>query len=379
MDRASTPVPTTALPSRQNTPLHGKLFGHTSSSSVSSLGNTKTPQASHDSSSDSSDSSDDTNASTSIYYESENDTRGRNPTPVLPTLLRRRSSLSASSSRRSSISEAGFAKSPTMEEWNGGGGGRSRRPSLLSTPSRDTLVQPSPRDLSRDPFLSRITTSGEAIHPGLRRDSFNRGDFQAPRDSNSPYASRDSHSPFHSRDNFHPRDPPITPSIGSPSLAATSPAESPLLPEMAIRMVSANNRKNMKPKPKSFLRISRDLVEENAPLDSEMRHESAITCALREDAVEESGMARDTAVLPARDVPYPNYIDYFEHVIDEHSDSDTARPKRKRVAGDYDPVLKRRAVSPGLSSPIMSASPTGAKRSNRQVQDTSEEIQRMTL
>lgn len=144
-------------------------------------------------------------------------------------------------------------------------------------------------------------------------------------------------------------------------------------------MVSANNRKNMKPKPKSFLRISRDLVEENAPLDSEMRHESAITCALREDAVEESGMARDTAVLPARDVPYPNYIDYFEHVIDEHSDSDTARPKRKRVAGDYDPVLKRRAVSPGLSSPIMSASPTGAKRSNRQVQDTSEEIQRMTL
>ncbi|KAG5354826.1 hypothetical protein CJU89_6620 [Yarrowia sp. B02] len=374
MDRASTPTP--GLPSRQNTPLHGKLFGHTSSSSVSSLGNTK--PVSHESSSDSSD-SDDTNASTSIYYESENDTRGRNPTPVLPTLLRRRSSLSANSSRRSSISE--FAKSPTMEEW----GPRSRRPSLLSTPSRDPLVQSrdfaqaslQTRDLSRDPFLSRINTSSDASTTVPRRDSFSRNDFAAPRDSFSSFppsrdsfVSRDSNSPFASR------DPPITPSIGSPSLAATSPADSPLLPEMAIRMVS-NNRKNMKPKPKSFLRISRDLVEENAPLDCEMRHESAITCALREDAVEESGMSRDP-VLPSRDVPYPNYVDYFEHVIDEHSDSDTARPKRKRV-GDYDGVLKRRAVSPGLSSPIMSASPTGAKRSNRQVQDTSEEIQRMSL
>lgn len=204
--------------------------------------------------------------------------------------------------------------------------------------------------------------------------------------------------------------PPTAPSLGSPALSALSNDSDAASPTPPPPRLVTQTRKSMKPKPKSFLRITRDLQEEGAPLDSEMRHEAAITCALREDESEHqqnqhhqknkspelvpSAWASRSAGLPPVDTTAQDECFRFDEEVQSDADwmaahhqppvmDDSKQQKRKAaiMQDSFEPsVLKRRAVSPGLSSPILSGSPSsvGAMR-NKQVQDTSDEMHKLSI
>jgi hypothetical protein len=157
--------------------------------------------------------------------------------------------------------------------------------------------------------------------------------------------------------------------------------------EPAIRQVQSNS-KSLRPKARNFLRISRDLQEEMAPLDYEIRREAEITMAMRDG---------DETSDPRPTYTNPNLHKAFRQNTIATSDTDDSdivptspqsKPsgilKRKAAIVDESVdsnTLKRRAVSPGVSSPII-GSPTniGAKHSSmKQVQDTSEGFQNMSL
>ncbi|CAN6645687.1 hypothetical protein TRVA0_021S01024 [Trichomonascus vanleenenianus] len=193
-------------------------------------------------------------------------------------------------------------------------------------------------------------------------------------------------------------------------------------PRAAIRQLKTSS-KALKPKVKSFLRISRDLREELSPLDYEIKREAEVTSALRDD--------EDTE--PSLKFPPPvHHSPFLEEEINkprqrrqskpfvlrsyggfggpsDTDDSDINVPlspsasissnasvqnyskglKRKAtLVEESEPtVLKRRAVSPGLSSPIVGGNsspaatpgPISKRASLKQMQDASEGFQNMTL
>lgn len=171
----------------------------------------------------------------------------------------------------------------------------------------------------------------------------------------------------------------------------------------AIRHVQSNV-KALRPKAKNFLRISRDLQEEMAPLDYEIKRESEITNALRE--YDDETDPRQAYILPHQ--PGTNGYEEYDKTtlhskanvfrdsyMNDTDDSDAVAPsspkapmalKRKAAIVDESMdsnTLKRRAVSPGIGSPSSTSSSTtniGSKHNSlKQVQDTSDGFQNMSL
>lgn len=156
--------------------------------------------------------------------------------------------------------------------------------------------------------------------------------------------------------------------------------------EPAIRQVQSNSR-SLRPKAKNFLRISRDLQEEMAPLDYEIRREAEITIAMRDG--DETSDPRPTYTNPNlhkafRQTTATSDTDDSDIIPSSPQSKPSGVLKRKAAIVDEtvdSNTLKRRAVSPGVSSPII-GSPTniGAKHTSmKQVQDTSEGFQNMSL
>lgn len=199
----------------------------------------------------------------------------------------------------------------------------------------------------------------------------------------------------------------------------------------------------LRPKLKSFMRVSQDLQDEMAPLDCEMQREADLTSCFRrldsssslrylneydeprdkgesifnfeeEDATNQakpheihnySGARATLSTNCSAPLIHPNkeLLVRLQHLKtrrlstsalsskDKSFTSDTeneGNPTFKRKIDFVDDVmdnnyssLKRRAVSPGVSSPLLTGSPThiGKIASLRQLSDTSEGFQKMSL
>jgi hypothetical protein len=159
--------------------------------------------------------------------------------------------------------------------------------------------------------------------------------------------------------------------------------------------------KSLKPKIKSLLRISKDLQEESSPLDYEMKREAEVTNNFRqeedEDVVFKSAHPKiiefpfkrtiETAVAGGPRINQPSDTDDSDFT--NGGGSPPPQPpaphsilKRKVDDNPDSPgAIKRRAVSPVLSSPVMASTPGGMNKraSIRQVQDTSDGFQNMKL
>lgn len=194
-----------------------------------------------------------------------------------------------------------------------------------------------------------------------------------------------------------------------------------------IRRFVSDGR-SLRPKVKSFLRISRDLQDEMSPLDTEIKQEARVTTALRDDGSPEaynylhpfSGYALPPATnidktptnckvtnsFAAIQQPQRNrslirsdslksissHTDLTDNETSMNSPQSTpvkiapiATPSVKRKASmleNSEPAfLKRRAVSPGYVSPVV-GSPTsvgGGKRNIKPLRDTSDGFEKMSL
>lgn len=189
----------------------------------------------------------------------------------------------------------------------------------------------------------------------------------------------------------------------------------------AIRRFVSNGR-SLRPKVKSFLRISRDLQDEMSPFDTEIKQEAKITTALRDDdnyysrpfgrynvppdvnmdkppasRINTSSFEPIPPTQARRQLTRSDSLKSIGSVTDTESSMQSpsatpakvapiATPSVKRKASiieDSEPsFLKRRAVSPGYVSPVV-GSPTsiggGGKRSLKHLRDTSDGLEKMSL
>lgn len=209
----------------------------------------------------------------------------------------------------------------------------------------------------------------------------------------------------------------------------TKPASAPEIMQPApIRLISSSG-KNLKPKAKSFLRVSKELEAECAPLDFEMRREAEITASIRSDFSlnsasksssylqhgvfafdeETSGGSTDkihrstspsategekhlppinTQKLPMSRQQTPPLPMFRPGIYSDTEDSDIAAGspssalpvlKRKVIMEESDTnVFKRRAVSPGGMSPVI-GSPSVKRATLKQMQDASDDLSSMSL
>ncbi|ANB13415.1 hypothetical protein AWJ20_1706 [Sugiyamaella lignohabitans] len=222
-------------------------------------------------------------------------------------------------------------------------------------------------------------------------------------------------------------------SLGSrrASVTSTKGSDIDITPPAAIVRQMISNGRSLKPKMKSFLRISKDLQEELSPLDFEIRREAEVTSTFREEDAANprrvsvggsiaigDGVGADAAdgsncnVIAGGSSSGRTSMSSFHHqeliarlesfapggqkdsdagsaIISDTEDSDappisvTPSVKRKIAFLDDSPVngLKRRAVSPGLSSPVI-GSPTShvnRRASIKQVYETSDGFQNLQL
>lgn len=133
--------------------------------------------------------------------------------------------------------------------------------------------------------------------------------------------------------------------------------------------------KSLRPKIKSFLRISKELQDELSPLDCEIKQEAKVTNLLRVDDSDESGYMNSLFVSPLPQSSLP-----LQDSTISGGDTCIDSPSMKRKAAVVDTVeepmyVKRRAVSPGYVSPV-AGSPT---RNVKHLRDTSNGLERMRL
>lgn len=223
----------------------------------------------------------------------------------------------------------------------------------------------------------------------------------------------------------------------SGSYAKAAPASASVIMQPApIRLISSSG-KNLKPKAKSFLRVSKELEAESAPLDFEMRREAEITASIRSD-FSLNGNSKPNSYLQHGVFPFdeestmpiasnlessvddktlrstsPTATDAEKHFLPIntqkpplfrqqtpplsmfrpglHSDTEdsdivvgspsAALPvlKRKIIMEESDTnVFKRRAVSPGGMSPVI-GSPSIKRATLKQMQDASDDLSTMSL
>lgn len=140
--------------------------------------------------------------------------------------------------------------------------------------------------------------------------------------------------------------------------------------------------RSLRPKIKSLLRITKELQEELNPLDFEIKREAEVTSNFRQDNGDQ-----DSLLLKYKQQQTTNVFSFSDT-----DDSDLNLPgspprsqstqKRKKMEDNSDSpgALKRRAVSPGPSSPAVGSPTAMNKRASRkQVQDASDGFQNMSL
>jgi hypothetical protein len=169
-----------------------------------------------------------------------------------------------------------------------------------------------------------------------------------------------------------------------------------------IRQFSSSG-KSLRPKVKSFLRISKDLQEEMSPLDFEIRREAEVTLTLRDEdhPTSKNGEAKspfeqeNNASLSVTQSRTEALLSRFQG-MQEHDSELTTPAKRKAAIFEETTAMKRRAVSPGMGSPVIGSpamgspiigspvlgSPTsniGKRTSIKQLSDTSDGLENMRL
>ncbi|KAK9466657.1 hypothetical protein V1512DRAFT_263143 [Lipomyces arxii] len=160
------------------------------------------------------------------------------------------------------------------------------------------------------------------------------------------------------------------------------------MPRRAVQF-SRSGGGSLKPQTRSFMRITRELLDEFAPVEAEIKHEAEVTMAFRDESEDEDeedeeeggggnsssggGVVRKRAASSAS-----------VSVVEDEDEVGWSEKKLKRrgTTDDwFEPyVIKRRAVSPGV---VVSGSPPGTfavgKRSMKQMQETFDKIQKMSL
>ncbi|ODQ65557.1 hypothetical protein NADFUDRAFT_41556 [Nadsonia fulvescens var. elongata DSM 6958] len=208
-----------------------------------------------------------------------------------------------------------------------------------------------------------------------------------------------------------------------------------------IRRFVAANRKTLKPQNKTFQRLNKELQAEFTPLDYEVKHEASITQAFRDEEIKQRQEDQWKQGVPSTEENEENGdIFRFDHHGSSNdngssngngsvsgigpigknigpnlggSEFDTApfsgsydsngwgeqsldpmrlyspdsnKLKRKVALSNVSEypamqvsTMKRRAVSPGLISPILCTSPVVSKLNNQQVRNTSDDLQKLKL
>ena len=192
-----------------------------------------------------------------------------------------------------------------------------------------------------------------------RRQSISVCNISSRNDSNSTKSSQERFNGFFKRS--------FSSSSGSDAYNFSGPART-----TTRRFIS--DVKSLRPKVKSFLRISKELQDELSPLDCEIKQEAKVTSLLRVDDDDGSG---DASPLATTSLPPPSLpVQALAGGSGARMDSPSVKRKANVIDTVLEPVyVKRRAVSPGYVSPV-AGSPT---RSIKHLRDTSDGLERMRL